>query len=310
MIRVVYIAGLGRSGSTLLARLLGQVDGVASIGEAHHLWRTGALLGADDELCGCGRSFAACPFWTPLLDAVVERTPSQLEKLRGLRDRVARIRHVRSLERGGSAQFEAWVATYATVWSAIYTEVARRSDCRVVVDASKDLGPLFFLLRLPEIDVRVLHLTRDPRAVAHSWGRRKRRPEFVDREVYMHRHGPLSVAWRWWYSNLLAERAGRAAPAYLHLRYEDLVERPRASLRAVTDWTGVEEADLTFLDGARAALDRETHILSGNPMRFESDAVEIRADDAWRTRMPAARRACVAALTWPLRRRYESRRTA
>ena len=60
--RVLYIAGLGRSGSTLLSRLLGQVDGICALGEAHHIWRTGAPRAAADELCGCGRSYAQCGF--------------------------------------------------------------------------------------------------------------------------------------------------------------------------------------------------------------------------------------------------------
>src|SRR5437870_4438917 len=58
-VRVLYIGGCGRSGSTLLDRMLGQVPGVCSLGELTHLWR--GLL--DNAECGCGAPIRDCPFW-------------------------------------------------------------------------------------------------------------------------------------------------------------------------------------------------------------------------------------------------------
>ena len=39
IVKVVYIAGMGRSGSTLLGSLLGQLDGFFFVGEFRHLVR-------------------------------------------------------------------------------------------------------------------------------------------------------------------------------------------------------------------------------------------------------------------------------
>jgi len=58
---VLYIGGWGRSGSTLLAHVLGEVPGFVSVGELRYVWQAGP--GAN-ELCGCGLQFAECPFWT------------------------------------------------------------------------------------------------------------------------------------------------------------------------------------------------------------------------------------------------------
>ena len=57
---VGYLGGLGRSGTTLLARLLGELRGVCSVGEICHLWERGVR---DDERCGCGEQFHDCEFW-------------------------------------------------------------------------------------------------------------------------------------------------------------------------------------------------------------------------------------------------------
>ncbi len=303
-VSVLYVAGLGRSGSTLLARLLGEVEGVASVGELHHIWQTGAPVAAADELCGCGRAYADCGFWPELLTAVFDGAAVPLERVRELHDRVSRIRRIPRLERGGGEAFEREVDAYASIWRSIYGEIARRAGRRLVVDASKDLGPLFALSRVPDLELRVLHLIRDPRGVAFSWSRQKRRPEFVGREVYMNRHGPVAVAWRWTYSNLLAERSRGRVAAFRQLRYEELIESPEATLRGICEWAGLERPKLDFVDGVTARLDRSSHLVSGNPMRFDRGSVTLQPDTRWRTEMPKIDRALVSALTWPLRRRY------
>src|SRR5499427_9656408 len=58
---VVYIAGSGRSGSTMLERVLGEIPGFVNVGELIDLFRHVARHG---ERCGCGELFADCPFWT------------------------------------------------------------------------------------------------------------------------------------------------------------------------------------------------------------------------------------------------------
>ena len=43
--RVLYLGGFGRSGSTLIERLLGELPGVCPVGELVHLWQRGVLAG-------------------------------------------------------------------------------------------------------------------------------------------------------------------------------------------------------------------------------------------------------------------------
>src|SRR2546430_17217838 len=58
--RIVFIGGYARTGSTLTDRLLGQIDGFASLGEVRRVWDR-CFLG--NQLCGCGQRFHDCPFW-------------------------------------------------------------------------------------------------------------------------------------------------------------------------------------------------------------------------------------------------------
>ena len=90
--RVLFVGGLGRSGSTLLELLLAQSADVCAVGEVVHLWER--ALGAD-ERCGCGERFTACPFWPRVGEhafggwSAVDR-----DDVLALKDRVDRTRHI------------------------------------------------------------------------------------------------------------------------------------------------------------------------------------------------------------------------
>src|SRR5690242_10887667 len=63
-VKVLFIAGSGRSGSTLLDMLLGQINGFYSTGELRFIWERGF---GQNQLCGCGKPFRECDFWTEVV---------------------------------------------------------------------------------------------------------------------------------------------------------------------------------------------------------------------------------------------------
>src|SRR5690606_26358629 len=66
--RTMKIIGIGawdRSGSTILAEILGSAPGVVSVGELNNLWDRGAR---QNRPCACGERFWDCPFWKPVMD--------------------------------------------------------------------------------------------------------------------------------------------------------------------------------------------------------------------------------------------------
>ena len=70
-VHVIYITGAGRSGSTLLSNILGQLPGAVSVGELYYLWARGL---EDNILCGCGTPVRDCHFWTRVLQRMRETT--------------------------------------------------------------------------------------------------------------------------------------------------------------------------------------------------------------------------------------------
>jgi Sulfotransferase family len=303
--RVLYIGGAGRSGSTLLERTLSELPGVVSSGELRVLWR--ALL-TGDRRCACGAEVSTCAFWQEVGQrAFGGWRADHLSSLLALQRSVDRHRHLpRLMMRSGSPP--PGVGPLASAWASVFRSIAESASARLVVDSSKYPVHAAVLCRSQELDLRVAHLVRDPRGVAHSWAKRGiLKPDSVDGPTYMHAFGHGRSAVEWTVYNLAFQRIRRLGTPTLLLRYESFVRNPVETLSRTLTFAGLpfEPANLGFLTGDRITLRREQHAIGGNPDRFEGESsIQLELDDAWRRDMPALRRGQVALLAWPLMRRY------
>ena len=303
--RVLYIGGVGRSGTTVLERALGELPGYHVLGETVHLWQR-ALM--DDELCGCGRAFSACPFWA----AVGERAFGGWDRVDpaevlGLKLAVDRNRYIGRLAAPRlPAEVAARVARYVGMYRRVYEAVAEITGARVVVDSSKHASLAFCLRWDPQLDLRVLHAVRDARGVAYSWTKGTRRPEATSGQTsFMPTYSPTSTALRWdLYNSAFGLLARRGTPTR-RVRYEEFVADPRGVLAGVAEFAGapVDDAGLAFATDTTVELTAQ-HTVSGNPVRFTTGPVALRRDEAWRTELPAGQRRAVSLLASPLLRHY------
>ena len=78
-VRVVYLTGTGRSGSTLLGNAIGSLPGALSAGEIRFLLRRGI---AEGGRCGCREPVVECPVWQPALEKTFGTIPGRDEALR------------------------------------------------------------------------------------------------------------------------------------------------------------------------------------------------------------------------------------
>jgi glycosyl transferase family 2/sulfotransferase family protein len=302
---VIYIAGSGRSGSTLLERVLGGMPGAVNVGELIDLVRRTAPRG---ELCGCGQAFAECPFW----DGVGKRAfggweAGRLAEIHRLQTRVARQRHLPRLLAMSLADrgFRDDVATYGASYRALYQAIADEAGARYVIDASKWPSQALALARAG-LDIRVIHLVRDVRGVAHSLSKQDvARPQAVQAADHMLSHLPVEAAARWVGIQTEAELLRGCGLRVTRMRYEDFVAEPRAAVGTALADLGLSPtpSDLAHIADDHVAL-ASSHGLSGNPSRFSSGEITLRPDEAWRQRMPQRDRVAVTALGLPLLLRY------
>ncbi len=304
--KVLYILGEGRSGSTLIDNILNEMDGVVSLGEVQFWWQRGYQ---ENQLCGCGERFRECEFWRTVVGSVgeeddVEDIGKKLEAARyhslaafpgaAVRDLVGAFR------KSGSSCHKAIVGSI----DKLYQSAAAYTNAKVVVDSSKTVHMAYFLARYSECDIRFLHLVRDARGVAFSRGKRKVRSEVSDKKVYMPRMGPAKSAIKWVVNNLLSEQVVGGRP-YKRVRYEDFVKDPKGVLGDIirfVEHDGGNAEDL--IDDDHNVTFRGNHTVSGNPGRLSHGEKKIRADERWRSEMSLGARIKVGLISWPVLLRY------
>ena len=134
--KVIYVAGSGRSGSTMLSLLLSQHPRIANLGQIRDVF----LARSNGARCSCGALLGDCAVWGPVLSL----RPSETHRL-------------------GTLPQDAVLAAYCVAFKA--------TAARVAVDSSKSVDLCRLLQNAPEVDLYCLNLIRDPRAVAVSWSK-------------------------------------------------------------------------------------------------------------------------------------------
>ena len=292
---VLYIGGSGRSGSTLLERLLGELDDVVTLGEVGHLWERGLR---NDELCACGQPFSQCPFWHEVGERAFGGWSNvDPEWMLTLKDRVDRQRRMPQTSRrhvapGMARDLEEYVDHYRRV----YESAAAVAGRRIVVDSSKVAPTALALSHHSGIDLRLMHITRDSRGVAYSWLKAVSRPETSNREL-MPQLTPTQSSLLWSSHNASIGLLRHRRVPVTRLRYEDLVAHPGPVVRrAFRELELLGDGELPLLGPTRIELG-PTHSVAGNPMRFTIGTMDLRPDTEWKSRMKPNDRRLVTVLS-------------
>lgn len=299
--KILFVLGSSRCGSTILGNVLGEMPGFFSGGEIRFLWER------RDRLCGCGSIVARCPVWGEVLTAAFTRGGGTAEQMTADARSQLRFHQMPRLlaQKQGVPSGRSDLARYLDVLHHTYEAIGQVTGARVLVDTSKRPSDGLASWLAMGTDVSFLHLVRDPRAVAFSQSRRKPNPDGSATGAMA-----LTPRWRssilWSGTNLAADalrlRVGdRVRTA--SMRYEDLTARPRESVARIMRLLDEPVDPELFVDERTVAVGTH-HTVSGNPDRFKTGNVSLRPDDRWLTEMSRRDRWIVTGLTFPLVARY------
>lgn len=267
------------------------------MGEVKAIWE---MVRGEGVLCECGIPLNRCPFWTAVFHRALGGMENIDPRMDQLRTSKFRLRWLPLLLCPRiSRTYRQDVQYYSRVVSAICRAAKEVSGCRVLIDSSKFNQDCIVLNRIQDIDLHVVHLVRDSRAVAHSWLRKKQRPQFYLHPEFMPQFGIKASAREWLLTNTLSEALRPCLKQYTRVYYEDLVADPRTTITRICSAVGEPKPALDFLEGQTAHLSKG-HTVAGNPMRFQAGSVPIRPDMEWVEKLSKDQKAVVTKITWPL----------
>jgi hypothetical protein len=305
MIKVLNIAGCGRSGSTIIGNGLGQVAGFLHVGELCSIWQQGFRR---NVVCGCGAPFRDCSLWNGVL-----RHPSVRDaenEAAALAAVPRRMSHALPLLMACPAivRRQEALRRYLTATENLYRAIHDVSGARVIIDSSKVPAHNFLLTLMRGIDLYYVHLVRDPRAVAYSWKRTLVRYDGAGGAPAPNARTTAGrAALKWIRSNATLEAIRVSHGKVLFCHYEQFVREPARTLDEIVRFVQEQPDRLEFVDERTIVLG-PTHTVWGNYSRLRTGPVEIRPDEEWKTKMNRAERMLVTLLTWPMLVRYHPSR--
>jgi hypothetical protein len=300
-IKVVYIAGYGRSGTTLMSIALGQHPEIFGAGEIHELTRH---AWSENTFCSCARPLQECDFWS----AAVQRwramgQPSGLQDYVKLQKRFEHLlmAQMSRLGAGAGAKFE----SFAGATEALFRIIAATSGKGVVADSSKLPGRAWALAQMKMLDLYVVHMVRDGRGVAWSLMKSYKRDVNAGLQRDIKPKSTLRTCLRWSLVNLAAEDLRRVVgpEKYLRVRYEDFAKNPAAVMDRIGAMIGVDLQGVgADLAGGRVL--NPNHQLAGNRLRLNA-SIKMDIDETWRSQMPEAKQRLFGRVCGWMLRRYD-----
>ncbi|MCP4745011.1 MAG: sulfotransferase [Desulfobacteraceae bacterium] len=292
-LKVLFIAGPTRSGSTIISNILSQMKGFFHAGEVIEAWDRGRTW-----KCSCGQYPKNCEIWSDIfksLDARISKK-DQAEIIRTgnivSRSHKVILNYYLPSKNGVNCQSE---ASYLKGLSILYKLIQHKSGADIIIDSSKNVGYADALKKIKAIDLYVVHLVRDSRAAVFSWSKRKK-------ELW--RAKPIRKAVEWSSRNLAAEFLKKRRPVkYFQIRYEDFIKNPQKEVLSLLNFMDFSIKQLPFISKDEVII-KSSHGLCGNPGRYNRGVEKLLLDNRWR-QMKRSDNLIATVLTWPFLIKYQ-----
>ncbi len=278
-IKIIYIAGCGRSGSTVLDIVLGNHSEIVSVGELSNVCR---VWDSNTEYCSCGSIARSCKFWGSVKEKWLISMISicNVDEWKILQNKFERTRYIYNMY-GGKWRTTKGFNLYALGLKAIYEAISDVSGKRFIVDSSKNALRAMALDHIDGVDLKLIHLVRDGRGVACSY-RKHYKKDIVNGVQHDISGTPVwRSAFSWVISNYLAGQAVKQLgnKNSLCIRYEDFVCLTNDVLMQIGGIIGLSFENV--IDAVKRGDELYVrHKISGNRVRMQKN-ISLKLNNEW-----------------------------
>ena len=295
---IIYIAGYGRSGSTLLERILSSHEKIFGGGELSYF---PDLITGKDSFCSCGKAVQKCEFWADVAKQF-DNDFESITKLKIIQSRIESLSGLRGFIFGYKPDEEkAYKHFSQKLFGSIYQRLPDVNS--YVVDSSKTAWKNFFrpiaLSKIVSLNVKVIHLVRDGKGCMWSnlKGSNRRMEMGLDSHIPF---AALRTAISWPLANIAAHlfQGTHSREDYCRIKYEDLVKDPAGTLAKLGEFLGVSfDREIEVLSsGGEIPIG---HQIAGNRLRSQKRIV-LKMDVEWRSNLKLHHKLLFWLLDWPL----------
>jgi hypothetical protein len=293
---IIYIAGYGRSGSTLLERILSSNDQLFGLGEVKFLYDS---LLKNDSYCSCGEKVSDCDYWSKIIQEAKLKDTDYLQEIEKLRKKNEYL-HTFIFD------FFKDKKEYSELLSKLYQNIINHapSETKYVIDSSKTARDSFFrpFILSKKFNVKVIHLVRDGRGCMWSniKGSNRKMEKGLDPKL---KFPSLRTAISWSLANLSPHIFQyRYSNNYIRVKYEDFVEKPEESLNKIAKYLDIDLSEQINMLKKQKEIPLG-HQLAGNRLRKKKKII-LKKDDEWKRQLNLYNRLIFALFSWPFALKY------
>lgn len=260
--------GAGRSGTTLLATLLGGSKHILTLGEMHQ-FLDHILL---HEQCSCQKQIDECEFWKEIYQELLSKYSK--DELKSIKEHLERTESHSRIPH--SLFFHD--KKYGDFQRELLSLIEKRHLSHSYLDSSKYISKMLQLKKTSGISLKSIYVVRDVRGVISSFKKNVQTPK-----------KPLSTIVYYllinFFGTLVYWRYGKKQ--VLKLRYEDLVENPSSTMTVLEQFLVIDLEDVKEKIEAEDYFNMP-HFIGGNRMT-SNRKIRLKSDLKWKSSLSRAK---------------------
>ncbi len=298
MKNIIYIAGYGRSGSTLLERILGSNDYLFGLGEVKFIFDS---LINGNSFCSCGKKVQNCDYWGKVIKETGLEDNDVIKGFEKMR-KESEYFHTLIFKLFNSDQ-----KRYIKLIDDLYNNIIKYAspETKYIIDSSKTARDSFFrpFILSKEFNVKIIHLIRDGRGCMWSniKGSNRKMEKGLDPNL---KFPSLRTSISWTLANLSPHLyyMTHKRDNYIRVKYENLVEYPKKTLEDIGDYLSVDLTEqINMLENQKVIP--LGHQLAGNRLRKKRKII-LKNDNEWKEKLNLYNRVIFGLFSWPLALKY------
>ncbi len=252
-IEIIYVAGSSYSGTTILGLVLSTSEKVFNAGEVckyNEIKDQSFKIDPQkevDNICTCGKIYNKCPYWGRIYSSYqkdIDFNPAGFSK-ENFKLMLKLLNPFSRLKPDNMVMHE-----YVKYSKLLFHEAQKLNpSVKYLLDVSKSIYNINLLKHAPEVNLKVIHLVRDPMDTCNSFKK--------------HRIGFLYAICSWIMVNLFIKRfIKRTKAESITIEYEDMCKNTNEVFTKINHFLDINIDGSSYVEQVNK---RDFHIVTGNP---------------------------------------------